>query len=142
MAKYDANKVAMLKQILGYYGLMRNSDVAKFFGISEQLAFARLKNGYIDFEEIYRLCPEISPDWLLSGGEGPMLREERDNNIASMSANIEGNPNQSASVVDGENLRSALEALKMEQEVHAHTQDALAKAQEQIGDLISILKTK
>lgn len=125
----------MLKQIAEYYKITRNVDFAKFFGLSEPTAFNRVKTGFIDFEQIYEKCPDISADWLLSG-EGPMLRAESDASvIASNNTNIGNGANQHVSVVEGEALKSALEALKREQ-------DAVARAQEQISGLIEVLRTK
>ena len=118
----DQKKAEMLKQIAEYYHITRNVDFAKFFGISEPLAFSRMKNGYLDYEEIYNRCPDISPDWLLSGGEGPMLRADR----------IEGAQRSEPSGADRQSLREAMEALAKEQA-------ALATAQEHISALISVL---
>lgn len=121
----------MLKQIAEYYGISKNSDFAKFFGLSIQTSFQRMKNGFVDFEQIYAKCPDISPDWLLSGGEGPMLRADRGEIIGSQNTNVGGN--QSVSVVSDKNLEAALEALTKEQ-------DALARSQEQVSNLIELLK--
>ena len=123
----------MLKQIAEYYGISKNSDFAKFFGLSIQTSFQRFKNGFIDFEQIYAKCPDISPDWLLSGGEGPMLRSERGEMIASQNSNI-GGGTQSVSVVQSDkNTESLLKALAKEQET-------LARSQEQVSNLIELLK--
>lgn len=124
----------MLRQIADYYGISKNSDFAKFFNLSIQTSFQRLKNGTLDYEQIYARCPDISPDWLLSGGEGPMLRSEREEVIGSQNTN-NGNGNQSVSVVSNKNLESALNALAREQE-------ALANSQKQVSDLIGILASK
>lgn len=118
----DQKKAEMLRQIAEYYHITRNVDFAKFFGISEPLAFSRMKNGYLDYEEIYNRCPDISADWLLSGGEGPMLRAERK----------EGTQRGEPSGADRQSLRDAMEALAKEQA-------ALATAQEHISALISVL---
>ena len=56
----------ILRQISDYYGITRNVDFAKFFGLSIQTAFQRMKNGFVDFEQIYAKCPDISPDWMLA----------------------------------------------------------------------------
>ena len=64
-----------------------------------------------------------------------MLRVERENQIASSNTNIGEHAQQSVSVYDAKSLELALESLAKEQ-------DALARAQEQIGGLIEILKSK
>ena len=128
-------KIEMLRQICEHYGLKRNVDFAKFFEISEPTAFMRQKSGYLDFEEIYRRCPEISSDWLLSGGEGPMLRADREENIGSNNTNIGDGANQSVSVVESNNMEKVLAAL-------ANEQEATKRAQEQVTALIQLLATK
>ena len=127
-------KTEMLKQLADYYGISKNVDFARFFGLSEPTAFNRLKSGVIDFEEIFEKCPDISADWLLSG-EGPMLRSERESMIASQNANIGDRANQNISVVESKAIQEALQALAREQE-------ALARAQEQISGLIELLKAR
>ena len=127
-------KIEMLRQLADYYGISKNVDFARFFGISEPTSFNRLKMGVIDFEEIYAKCPEISADWLLSG-EGPMLKTERDKLVASQNTNIGEGANQNVSVVECQAVKDALVALGREQE-------ALGKAQDQISGLIEILRSK
>ena len=126
-------KIEMLRQLAEYYGISKNVDFARYFGLSEPTAFNRMKTGYIDFEEIYERCPDISADWLLSG-DGPMLRSERDRQlVASHNTNIGEGANQNVSVIESDQLKEALHALAREQE-------AVARAQEQISGLIEILK--
>ena len=125
----------MLKELADYYGISKNVDFARFFGLSEPTSFNRLKTGVLDYEDIYAKCPDISADWLLSG-EGPMLKRDRDKAIiASHNTNIGDNANQNVSIVEGEAVKEALEALKREQE-------AVSRAQDQISGLIEILRTK
>ena len=132
----NSNKVRMLRQIAEYYHITRNVDFAKFFGISGPTAFARLKSGSIDFEEIYNKCPDISAEWLLNGGEGPMLKSERIAKIvASQNTNIGTGANQYISMIESEALKNATAALAREQE-------ALAKSQEHISGLIDALSKK
>ena len=127
-------KVEMLKQLADYYGIGKNVDFARFFGLSEPTAFNRLKAGVIDFEEIYEKCPAISADWLLSG-EGPMLKAEREKTVVSNNANIGDGANQNIAVVESKAIQEALQALSKEQ-------DALARAQDQISGLIELLKAR
>lgn len=119
----------MLRQIAEYYGITKNSDFAKFFGLSIQTSFQRFKNGFVDFEQIYEKCPDISPDWLLSGGEGPMLRSERDAAIARETQVA------AAPAVDRKSLEQMQVALDK-------AQDALANSQSQVSGLIELLKAE
>lgn len=127
-------RIEVLTKIAEYYGISRNVDFARFFGLSEPTAFNRMKTGYIDFEDVYEKCPDISPDWLLSG-EGPMLRAEREEAIASKNTNIGEGANQSVSIVESKTVQDALQALAREQE-------AVARAQEQVTGLIELLRAK
>jgi len=135
MANEEVNekKVQMLKQIAEYYRITRNIDFANFFGLSAPTAFSRIKNGYIDFEEVYRRCPDISADWLLSEGEGPMLRKDRDKEIFKrMRGEMGDTP---VAVTCNDDLKAAMNALAKEQE-------ALARSQEHISGLIDVLSKK
>ena len=124
-------KQEMIDKIRDYYGLKKNIDFAAFFGISEKNAHMWQKNGRLDFEEFWKRCPEISPDWMLSGGEGPMLRSERGDNFIPATGFAASQP----LVTESEALRTLAEALK-------HEQEALAKAQEHISGLIEALNRK
>lgn len=138
----NENKTRMLREIAQYYGLQKNADFARFFGLEPATAVMRFKNGFIDFEQVYEKCPDISPEWLLNGGQGPMLRKERDGFIASQNTNIGDNAKQQVVVSEAEGIRTAIEALEKERQSHARTQTALAKAQEQVSDLIAILNNR
>jgi len=127
-------KIEILKKVADYYGVSKNVDFARFFGLSEPTAFNRLKVGYIDYEQVYEKCPEISADWLLSG-EGPMLKADRDKMVASQNTNIGEGAKQNVSVIESKAVQDALHALAREQE-------ALARAQEQISGLIELLRAK
>jgi hypothetical protein len=124
----------MLRQIAEYYGISKNSDFAKFFGLSIQTSFQRMKNGTLDYEQIYSRCPDISPDWLLSGGEGEMLRKKRGDNSESRSETAKCGSDKHSPAND-KSLEMTLAALAREQE-------ALAHAQKQVSDLINLLASK
>ena len=122
----------MLKKIAEYYHIEKNVDFARFFGLSEPTAFARMKQGTIDYEAIYAKCPDISPDWLLSRGEGEMLRKDREK---AEKAN--------ASKVPDAEQDAKLFKLN-EKFLHALSNEQLAvtRAQEQISGLIEVLKNR
>ena len=130
-------KTDMLRSIAEHYKIERNAEFARFFGITPQAAFSRMKQGIIDFEEIYEKCPDISPDWLLSRGEnGPMLRAEC----------VTGGVFSPVSVTHSEpphkTVTLALESLTREQEALQREQVALSRSQDQITGLIEIIKGK
>ena len=100
-----------------------------------------MKQGILAYEDIYRLCPDISPDWLLSGGEGPMLRADRIENNGNL--NIGGNgAKQYFRTQESESVKKALDALENEQKALAREQEALARSQEQVTGLIQVLQNK
>lgn len=117
-------KQEMWEQILDFYKLRRNVKAAEFFGVTPQTMYSRVKAGNIDFEEIYAKCPRISPDWLLSGGEGNIARDEREGSEAAKKAEA-----------NSPSVKAALEALRAEQ-------DAMRRAQDQISGLIELLREK
>lgn len=135
-------KTEMLEALASYYGITKNVDFAKFFGITEQAAFQQRKQGIMKFEEIYRRCPDISPDWLLNGGEGPMLRAERFENNGNVNIGANGRQVYKAPYHDSETVKKALDALTGEQRALEREQAALSKAQDQMSGLITLLQSK
>lgn len=131
----------MIEAIAAYYHIEKNSDFANFFEISGQTAFQRRKQGIMAYEEIYRRCPDISPDWLLSGGEGPMLRADRIENNGNLAY---GNNSRQIykPIYETETVKKVVDALGKEQDALRSEQESLHKAQDQITGLIQILQTK
>lgn len=115
------SKNLILNNIREHYGLNKVVDFARFFDISPQLANIWLTRDSLDYKAIYTRCPEINPDWLLSGGEGVMLREDVDKEIKA------AHEGQTSAALD-----SALAALRSEQAISR-------KAQEQADRLIGII---
>lgn len=119
----------MWDAIREYYGLKRNHDVAVFFGISDQAANGWTKGGIFHYEEVYRKCPEISADWLLSQGEvGPMVRPA--------SQSINGNHNTQ---VGGDYRQECNDSISNALALVAAEQEAGRKLQEQNSALIDII---
>ena len=138
---FSMEKTEMIEAIAAYYHIEKNVDFAKFFDITGQTAFQRRKQGILAYEDIYRRCPDISPDWLLSGGEGPMLRAERIENNGNL--NYGNNSRQVyRPVSDSESVKKMVDALGREQEALKQEQDAVRRAQEQISGLIQLLQNK
>lgn len=135
------NKGDMLKEIRRYYRLDKNVEFARFFELSEQTAYAWTKRATFDLELVYKNCPEINPDWLLSHGEnGAMLRSG-----GNQSQSIVGNNNTAAAngVIMGtthESLNKALDALAEEQRRCAEMQAQQARLIELLDKAISTPK--
>ena len=71
------DKQQVISKIAEHYRITRNIDFANFFDIIPQTALSWTKEGRYNIYEVYRRCPDINPEWLLSLGEvGPMLRPE------------------------------------------------------------------
>ena len=67
----------ILYAIIDYYceeGKRSQVEFAKKLGIMKQRLAGWLDSDMFDPFLIYERCPEISADWLLSGGKGSMLR--------------------------------------------------------------------
>lgn len=119
----------MWEAIRTHYGLKRNHDFAVFFGVSDQTANGWMKTGVLNCEEVYRRCPDISPDWLLSQGSvEPMLR--------TASQSIQGDNNTQ---VGGDLMRESGETAKEILELLRVEQANCAKQLEQNSALISII---
>ena len=117
----------MLEQIRTHYGLGRNADFARFFDITEQNAYGWSKRGTFDVVSIYNKCPELNPEWLLTG-EGEMLK--------SQGQSINGSYNQQA----GGNIIASTKAIEDLTTVLKEQQHLTSVAQEQMGELIAIIK--
>lgn len=105
--------VKILNELREYYNLKRNVDFARFFEITEQNANAWYKRTSLDFESIWRRCPEINPDWLLSGGEGEMLRPANQNIQGDNNTQVGRDLTQQSGTA--ESVNKALDALREEQ---------------------------
>lgn len=71
---YNMEKKDILESLVNYY---TNGNKAKFaakLGIKPQTINTWLGRNSFDIELIYSKCEYLSGDWLLSGGEGEMLR--------------------------------------------------------------------
>lgn len=120
-----ADKAEILAKLREYYHLSRNAEFARFFEISEQNAYSWSKRKAFDIETVYAHCPEISPDWLLTG-EGEMLRKDR---YEAVPEGMTGAGRDSS-----EHLKVALGALAKEQEI-------TREAQAQLSAIIEIMKS-
>lgn len=125
------DKKLVLNEIRNYYGLEKNTDFAKFFGLSDQNAYSWTKRGYIDYELVYEKCPEINPEWLLSCGEkGPMLK-------SAITQEIKGDNNTQ---VAGDSIGPSDETLSKTLDALSAEQDRCTKLQHQIDTLLDIVR--
>lgn len=122
-------KQEMWSAIRAHYNLKRNVDVARFFEVTDQVANGWTKKGIFDCEEVYRRCPDISPEWILSQGEkGPMLRP--------VSQSINGDHNTQ---VGGDYKQECNDSIRHALTLVATEQENTRKLQEQNAALIDII---
>lgn len=121
----------MLKELREYYKLHKNSEFAAFLGLTDQNAYSWVKRGYADLELVYQKCPELNPEWILSGGtKGPMLR-------STIEQQVKGDNN---TVTGGNNVGPSTETLNKTLDALASSQNQCSKFQSQIDSLLEIVK--
>lgn len=64
----------MIENLVNHYTDGNKAQFAKIIGISPQTLSKWIGRKTFDAELLYRNCLGLSGDWLLSGGEGEMLR--------------------------------------------------------------------
>jgi len=67
------NKLQRINNIKMHYGFNRDTDFAKFLGISPQVLYNWKARNTFDTELVYEKCFDINPEWLLTGN-GNMLK--------------------------------------------------------------------
>lgn len=72
-------KKDILETLVNYYCDGNKANFAKMIDITPQLLSNWIKRNTLDFEQVYSRCPGLSGDWLLSGGEGEMIRNNSQN---------------------------------------------------------------
>ena len=75
----EISKGEMLDAIKRHLNMQKNSDFARFLGISSQAVSNWYSRNTFDAELLYTKCDFINPGWLLSG-KGSMLKSQQDDN--------------------------------------------------------------
>lgn len=83
-------KKDMLEMLVNYYSDGNKARFAAKLGIKPQAFSMWLSRNSFDAELIYTKCENVSADWLLSSGEGEMIRDTV--------------PRQEASITDSDKL--------------------------------------
>lgn len=82
-------KLLIINKIIEYKKFKSDAEFARFLDITPQnLSKWKQRNTY-DIELLYTKCPELNPEWLLTG-RGPMLKEDK---TGIFSQNITGDSN-------------------------------------------------
>lgn len=71
------DKKEMLEELISHYTDGNKAKFANMLGVAPQTINTWIKRQSFDIELVYSKCEGLSGDWLLSGGEGDMLRSER-----------------------------------------------------------------
>jgi len=67
-------KSLILNELKEHYNFKKDVELAKFLEISPQILSNWDSRGTFDLHKIYTKCVDINPDWILSNGQGNMLR--------------------------------------------------------------------
>jgi len=74
MSKINSTSL-ILNAIKKHYNFKTNTEFAVFLGIKPQTLSSWYTRGTIDYDLLYSKCVDIDGNWLLSGGEGEMLKK-------------------------------------------------------------------
>jgi len=67
-------KTLILNELKRHYNFKKDVELAKFLEITPQILSNWDSRGTFDLRKIYTKCVDVSPDWILSNGQGSMLR--------------------------------------------------------------------
>ena len=68
-------KSLILKELKNHYNFKKDVDFARFLNITPQMLSNWDSRGSFDYNILYTKCVDVSADWILSKGQGQMLRE-------------------------------------------------------------------
>ena len=85
----------MIDMLIAHYSNGNKALFAKKLGVTPQAINGWQARGKFDAERIYTKCEGVSGDWLLSNGEGSMIRNEgqssaiaNNHSVAAINSNI------------------------------------------------------
>ena len=80
------SKSDILETLINYYCDGNKAKFAAMIGITPQLLSNWIKRDTIDYNQVYKGCPNLSGDWLLSG-EGDIERNYKQNDNSQIGNN-------------------------------------------------------
>lgn len=80
------SKSDILETLINYYCDGNKAKFAAMIGITPQLLSNWIKRDTIDYNQVYKGCPNLSGDWLLSG-EGDIERSYKQNDNSQIGNN-------------------------------------------------------
>jgi len=75
MSKIDSTTL-ILNAIKKHYNFKTNTEFAAFLDIKPQTLSSWYTRGTIDYDLLYSKCVDVDANWLLSGGQGEMLKAQ------------------------------------------------------------------
>ena len=128
-------KSDMLECLINYYADGNKAKFSAQIGVKPQTVSAWISRNTFDAEALYANCKGISADWLLSYGEGDMIRS---NNAATVNGDgsvaVSGNNN--TSVVNGA-LATGDRSVAVNGNNHAATNELLEEKIRHLEDLVA-----
>ena len=79
--------MTQLDQLVSHFASGNKAEFARMLGISRQHLNIWYSREYFDIKKVFRACPGVSAEWLITG-EGEMLTEKRPLNLLSQDAMI------------------------------------------------------
>jgi len=89
-------KSLILRELKRYYNFKKDVELARHLEITPQLLSNWDSRGTFDHHILYTKCVEINPDWILSNGQGQMLRSnyiKSDDKLTISGTSISNNNN-------------------------------------------------
>lgn len=128
-------KSDMLECLINYYADGNKAKFSAQIGVKPQTVSAWISRNTFDAEALYANCKGISADWLLSYGEGDMIKS---NNAATVNGDgsvaVSGNNN--TSVVNGA-LATGDRSVAVNGNNHAATNELLEEKIRHLEDLVA-----
>lgn len=139
------DKQLIINMIIDSYGFKSDAEFARFLGISPQNLSKWKVRGTYDAELLYTKCPDLNPEWLLTG-EGSMKKGNSQENVNILSDNNLNNNIKSKVrgdlTITNNDLTKLIELQKGSQEIQRELNKRLETSQSQINTLLEILKMK
>lgn len=83
------NKGDMVEQMVNYYGDGNKAKFSILLGVKPQTINGWISRETFDAELLYQKLDNLSAEWLLSQGEGEMLKSSQSENVVTGDVNIE-----------------------------------------------------
>ncbi|MGV4529328.1 helix-turn-helix domain-containing protein [Ornithobacterium rhinotracheale] len=137
------DKSLLINKIIKELNFNSDAEFARFLGISPQNLSKWKMRGTFDAELIYTKCPQLNPEWLLTGN-GSMLKE----NVPTINKKVKNKDGFVGNSINGNisithnDLEKILELHKSSQDIQNELNERLKSSQNQIDTLLEILKNK